>query len=44
MQSNWHILCELCRLAAEHAQHIPIAVHTVPPDDEQNSARNMIGY
>jgi hypothetical protein len=25
----------------ESTQNIPVAVHTVPPDDEQISARNM---
>jgi hypothetical protein len=37
-------LCILCWLAASrHNMHknTPTAVHIVPPDDEQESARNM---
>jgi hypothetical protein len=40
---NFLLLCCPCIAESQHNTHknIPIAVHTVPPDDEQNSARNM---
>jgi hypothetical protein len=32
---GWHLSSDIIR------KNIPIAVHTVPPDDEQKSAGNM---